>query len=335
MTPNTIIGAAARPAGSPTNKVIWATEGHEWFITDDSAHFEPLMAEALTRFGQPISCSLVNRGWVFISHGQDSLCILEQIQQQQKNLVDIEHVVEANFQAMPGEFLREDPEDLQSLSAWNFDNVREGAQFAPVWGITTGEQTSLSYGYTPNVSNVSDEESEILQAITSDFSQRGTSTDEFESERPYALSTIEELMLAPWGDPQKAAENPFSIGTPISLKEIVDNYQRRIVDLETLASEEEVIVSQTSLEDFWMFTTNFCPSPQAGLILTDEGNLVAIWRDVNGSTVEVEFWGDGQSRLIVIRDPSSPLTMLPEITSDKLNIIGEKIGAFSFIQTIK
>ena len=51
----------------------------DWYDPDDSAQGEPLMLEALTRYGQPISCSIVDRGWVFISYGQDNLCIREQI----------------------------------------------------------------------------------------------------------------------------------------------------------------------------------------------------------------------------------------------------------------
>ena len=52
----------------------------DWYDPDNSAQGEPLMLEALTRYGQPISCSIVDRGWVFVSHGQDNLCIREQIQ---------------------------------------------------------------------------------------------------------------------------------------------------------------------------------------------------------------------------------------------------------------
>ena len=64
-------------ASSP-NQPDYIRHGYDWYHADDSAQGEPLALESLTRYGQPISCSIVYPGWVFISYGQDNLCIREQ-----------------------------------------------------------------------------------------------------------------------------------------------------------------------------------------------------------------------------------------------------------------
>ena len=106
------------------------------------------------------------------------------------------------------------------------------------------------------------------------------------------------------------------------------NYQQRINQLEVIARDEDIFVSDKSRNDFWLFIQDYRPSPQAGLILTDDGNLVAIWRGSGVSIVEIEFLGNDQCNLIIFREPNSPLCYLPEITTDTLIYIGERIGDY-------
>ena len=108
------------------------------------------------------------------------------------------------------------------------------------------------------------------------------------------------------------------------------NYQERIDYLDEVGKDEDISMSSDSCDDFWTFIKNYRPVPKADLILTDNGNLVAIWYENSGTNVEVEFLGDGQGKLIVFRDPKNPLHILPEISTDTLVSIGEQISEFSF-----
>ena len=112
---------------------------------------------------------------------------------------------------------------------------------------------------------------------------------------------------------------------------IETTYKQRIDQLELIAEDEDIPVSRKSHEDFWLFIRSYRSSPQAGLILTDEGHLVAIWSDTTGGTVEVEFLGDKQCKLIVFKDPKNPLRVLPEISRGALASIGEQIGGLPFL----
>ena len=111
------------------------------------------------------------------------------------------------------------------------------------------------------------------------------------------------------------------------------NYQQRIAELEEIAEEEDISFSSDSTQDFWLFIKDYRPSPQAGLILTDYGHLVAIWRDDAGGNIEVEFLGDQQCKMIVFKDPKDPLRVLPEISIDTLASIGQHVGELSFLQS--
>ena len=126
-------------------------------------------------------------------------------------------------------------------------------------------------------------------------------------------------------------ESSAEVITP-KLDSIENNYQQRIAQLEEIAEEEDISFSSSSAQDFWRFIKDYRPSPQAGLILTDDGNLVAIWRDSTGGDVEVEFLGDQQCKMIVFKNPKEPLRVLPEISTDTLAYIGQHVGELSFLQ---
>ena len=115
-------------------------------------------------------------------------------------------------------------------------------------------------------------------------------------------------------------------------RDTVRNYERRISQLRDMAQEEDITVNSNSFEDFGRFVRRHRTFPQAGLILTDEGDLVAIWKNTAGDVVEVEFLGDGVGRLIVFRKLPRPLDTEPEIERKALDVISQKIGEWSFIR---
>lgn len=142
---------------------------------------------------------------------------------------------------------------------------------------------------------------------------------------------IVEFEVATQEDYAAPDEPPVEAATP-GASIIETNYQQRIAQLEEIAEEEDISFSSNSAQDFWLFIKDHRPSPQAGLILTDDGNLVAIWREATGGNIEVEFLGDQQCKLIVFKDPKDPLRVLPEISTDTLASIGQHVGELSFLQ---
>ena len=77
-----------------------------------------------------------------------------------------------------------------------------------------------------------------------------------------------------------------------------DVYEARIEELRGFAEDEEddediEPVNEDSIGDFWSFMGAKGFSRRAGLVLLDNGNLRAVWRDNAGSNVGLEFLGGG------------------------------------------
>jgi len=66
----------------------------------------------------------------------------------------------------------------------------------------------------------------------------------------------------------------------------------RIVELKRLGAEEELPWSKSSEDDFWDFVSLWPGLSEPGLILLDNGNLRAVWRNNSGEQVALEFKGD-------------------------------------------
>lgn len=331
MTPNIIHGYSIRNVEASPEPHGHILHGYDWFYQDGSAQGEPLMYEELTRYGQPISCSIIDRGLVFISYGHESLWIRERIQTTQIQ----EHPVflnETHVYPDPDVSFGWDPDSDQRLSAFAAGYRVHQPDHDPAQEITVPDYSGQ------------DLQELLAAAITStDIGIVILGTEDlnfFGDPRVILLGTTESLTLPEAQTPTLAIEvdaEPVASGEPsatdfLPTPHIIEKkYQARIDHLQAIAEDEDIFFSSESCRDFWLFIRSYCPSPQAGLILTDEGNLVAIWRDADGSTVEVEFLGDEQCKLIVFKDPKNPLRVLPEITNDTLVSIGQQIGECSFL----
>ena len=111
-------------------------------------------------------------------------------------------------------------------------------------------------------------------------------------------STVEILI---WLDPDPTA-SPIAPGTESIIHR--DIYEARIEDLRSIADVDKDIehVNEESILDFWSFMNSEKFTRRAGLVLQDNGNLRAVWRDEDGHNVGLEFLGD-RSILYVIFKP--------------------------------
>ena len=105
-------------------------------------------------------------------------------------------------------------------------------------------------------------------------------------------------------------------------------YARRVEELRSLVEAEEVQVNESSVRDFWSFVRSAPEAAKAGLILTDNGNLRAVWKGDNSSRVGIQFLGDGQSEyLIFVRRPGSK-KMSRVVGIDTLEGVVQQIHSF-------
>ena len=80
-------------------------------------------------------------------------------------------------------------------------------------------------------------------------------------------------------------------------------YKDRISDLREFAGDDEEIerVNEDSIRDFWAFMESTAFARRAGLVLQDNGNLRAVWRDKDGNNVGLEFQGNGSILYVMFK----------------------------------
>lgn len=75
-------------------------------------------------------------------------------------------------------------------------------------------------------------------------------------------------------------------------REMYHAYMLRIEVLRSEAALDGFSVNAASKEDFWSFVESISFEQKAGLVLLDNGNLRAVWKDENGSHLGLQFLGN-------------------------------------------
>ena len=82
-------------------------------------------------------------------------------------------------------------------------------------------------------------------------------------------------------------------------------YEERIGDLRSMGASDGIDLRQLSLSDFARFIGNEPPVPKASLVLTDDGNVRAVWRGAGGRQIGIQFLGGGTGSYVLL-EPEPP-----------------------------
>ena len=82
-------------------------------------------------------------------------------------------------------------------------------------------------------------------------------------------------------------------------------YEARIDALRSMGASDGIDLRQVSLLDFARFIQDEPPVPQASLILTESGNVRAVWRGAGGRQIGVQFLGGGTGSYVVLEPEAS------------------------------
>jgi hypothetical protein len=146
----------------------------------------------------------------------------------------------------------------------------------------------------------------------------GVETDTGKSESP--------AWLVPTPSPVEEALAEQA-GHEAEWRALVSRLHARIGELKKLGSEEELPWSAASEEDFWTFVRSRQVLREPGLILMDNGNLRAMWRNTAGEQIGLEFRGYSQVYYVFFaRRPEGP-PMARSAGEDSIARIGMKIAA--------
>lgn len=78
-------------------------------------------------------------------------------------------------------------------------------------------------------------------------------------------------------------------------------YQNRIEELRRFAELDGFSVNEASEKDFWSFSNSLPFAREAELVLSDNGNLRAIWDDEDGNHLGLQFLGNGMLQYVIFR----------------------------------
>lgn len=79
-----------------------------------------------------------------------------------------------------------------------------------------------------------------------------------------------------------------------------NQYKKRINYLLELAKEEEDLdLNPQSQEDFWLFINSIPLIRKGGLVLLDNGDLRALWKDDDGAHIGLQFRGAGEVEYVI------------------------------------
>ena len=140
---------------------------------------------------------------------------------------------------------------------------------------------------------------------------------------------------------------PGYVGEPLSryfagLQQLSDHartklraYQVRIEELKGDADDEGIVFNDTSEGDFWEFMKSIPYARNAELVVTDNGNLRAVWRGEEDKHVGLQFLGGRWIEYVMWTRRMGSLTISPKAGSDTFEGVKEQIQASrltSFLQ---
>lgn len=79
------------------------------------------------------------------------------------------------------------------------------------------------------------------------------------------------------------------------------SYEDRIKYLQDVGKEDGIILNEYSVKDFNGFVEHTLKHKKASLVLTDNGNIRAVWRDNNDSHIGIHFYGDGKVSHVIFK----------------------------------
>src|SRR5262245_29613283 len=109
-------------------------------------------------------------------------------------------------------------------------------------------------------------------------------------------------------------------------RELTARLHGRVGELKRLGVEEGLPWSSASEDDFWAFVSLQPTLREPGLILMDNGNLRAVWRNAAGEQVALEFRGYHQVYFVFFARRTEGPPMARSAGEDSILRIGDKIA---------
>lgn len=114
----------------------------------------------------------------------------------------------------------------------------------------------------------------------------------------------------------------------LTAKQVRDAYSRRIDELREYGELDGVQSNEDSTRDFWSFVPSAPTQNKAQLILMDNGNLRAVWRDRRSNRIGIQFLGRASVEYVVFVRRADSEDVFRVAGSDRLDGIKSRLCAF-------
>lgn len=105
-------------------------------------------------------------------------------------------------------------------------------------------------------------------------------------------------------------------------------YSARVDELRHIASQDGYHLEPASESDFWRFVNSAPRWRKGGLVLMDNGNLRAVWKDGRGNRLGLQFIGSGMVQHVIFRQRDATLPVSRVAGRDTLDGICRQVEAF-------
>jgi len=105
-------------------------------------------------------------------------------------------------------------------------------------------------------------------------------------------------------------------------------YQHRVETLRSDAEIEGSAVNDTSEENFWSFVGSIPSARKAELLLMDNGNFRAVWKDKSGDHLGVQFLGEQMAEYVIFKQQPSAGSVSRVAGIDTLEGVRTQLEAF-------
>ena len=112
------------------------------------------------------------------------------------------------------------------------------------------------------------------------------------------------------------------------LLDSINAYRDRVRILSRLGIAEGIELYSASEEDFYSFVKSAPFSRRASLVLIDNGNLRAVWRNDDGSHVGIQFRGGQTASYVIFKRRSAASGISRVAGTDTLDGVKRQIRAF-------
>ena len=113
----------------------------------------------------------------------------------------------------------------------------------------------------------------------------------------------------------------------MELQAVINAYQDRIEALRCEGEVDGITLNASSEKDFYLFVKSAPYTRKASLVLIDNGNLRAVWRNDDGSHVGVQFRGEQSASYVIFKPRSSTPDVSRVSGTDTLEGVNGQIHA--------